>query len=83
MMKEVICKRWFLPKWIGGITLYPFIFYQGEPSEALRKHEQVHVEQIKRIGVIKFYALYIYYNVKYGYEKNPFEVEAYKVSGKL
>lgn len=75
-VREVICKRWFLRKWIKGITLYPFIFYQGEPSHTLRKHEQVHIEQIRKLGVIRFYLLYLYYNMRYGYDKNPFEIEA-------
>jgi len=74
---EVICDRWFLRKWVKGITLYPFIFFQGKPTRTLRKHEYVHIEQIHRHGILKFYLLYIYYSIRFGYEKNPFEIEAY------
>lgn len=73
---EIICKRWILPRWIRGIVLYPFIFYQGNPTPELRRHEWVHVAQIRRHGAVVFYALYLFYNITRGYERNPFEVEA-------
>jgi hypothetical protein len=41
-VREVICKRWFLNSGIGAITLYPFIFFHGIPTEKLRKHEYIH-----------------------------------------
>jgi len=81
MIREVVCNRWYLSKWIDGIVIYPFIFYQGEPSETLRKHEWVHIEQIKRLGVIRFYITYLWYNLTKGYDNNPFEIEAYKRQG--
>lgn len=77
---EVVCKRWVLPKWVEGITLYPFIFYNGEPSDWVRKHERVHIDQIRKHGVLKFYILYLWYWKKYGYDMNPFEIEAYKIA---
>lgn len=40
------------------------------------KHELAHIEQYKKHGVLKFLTLYIWYSIKYGYYKNPFEVEA-------
>lgn len=39
-------------------------------------HELVHVEQIERHGFVKFYLKYFFYLLRYGYKKNPFEVEA-------
>jgi hypothetical protein len=63
----------------GGITLPPFgIFILAERLDepALRAHELVHWEQYKRMGAVKFYATYLWYNVKYGYHNNPMEVEA-------
>jgi hypothetical protein len=77
-VKEVICKRWFLLKKYDAITLYPFIFYKGEPTETTRKHEWKHVEQVRRLGVAKFYLLYLFYIITLGYKKNPFEIEAYE-----
>jgi hypothetical protein len=40
------------------------------------KHELKHVEQYKKYGIIGFLARYIWYSIKYGYYKNPMEVEA-------
>jgi len=77
-MKQITCKNWLLKKHIKGITLYPYVFYQGEPSEALKYHESIHLEQIKKEGFLKFYTKYVYYDLKYGYEKNPYEIEAHK-----
>lgn len=45
-------------------------------DEKMYKHEKCHIEQVKREGRIKFLFKYLYYNIKYGYENNPFEVEA-------
>lgn len=75
-IKEIICKRWILNDAIKGITLYPFIFYNGNPSDELIKHEGEHINQIRIHGVLKFYLRYIRYHFKYGYFNNPFEVKA-------
>lgn len=44
----------------------------------LIRHETVHVQQIEQLGALKFTFLYLWYSLKYGYENNPFEVEARK-----
>lgn len=41
-------------------------------------HEACHIEQVKRDGRLKFIVKYLYYNIKYGYKNNPYEVEARK-----
>lgn len=79
-VKEIVCKRWLLPNNIMGIALYPFIFYNGNPSDELIRHEWEHINQIRIHGWFKFYLKYIRYHFKYGYEKNPFEVNARKHS---
>lgn len=38
-------------------------------------HENAHKVQILRDGVV-FYFNYLYWNLRYGYENNPYEVEA-------
>ena len=43
----------------------------------LRVHELTHLNQIKRLGRVRFACMYMYYQWKYGYWKNPSEVEAY------
>ena len=39
-------------------------------------HEACHIEQVKREGRLKFITKYLFYNIKYGYQNNPYEVEA-------
>lgn len=69
---------WFLPN-IKGITIYPFIFIYPSTfriNQTLVNHERKHLEQYKRYWIVGFLPLYIYYHIKYGYVKNPLEVEA-------
>ena len=72
--------RWFLRTFgYGGITLPPFgVFILAERinEAALVRHEQAHWEQAQRMGVMRFYATYIWYTIRYGYRNNPMEVEA-------
>lgn len=49
-------------------------------SESLYKHESCHIMQVKRDGRLKFIFKYLYYNIKYGYYNNPYEIEARKAS---
>jgi len=77
-IREVICRRWFLGKHTKAITLYPFIFFNGWPTPTIRSHEQVHVDQIRRMGVVRFYLTYLWYTIRFGYRNNPLETEAYK-----
>lgn len=50
----------------------------GEPyiSETHYKHEHCHIKQVLREGRLKFIVKYLYYNIKYGYKNNPYEIEA-------
>jgi hypothetical protein len=72
--------RWFLrATGYGGITLPPFgIFILAERinETALVRHEQAHWQQAQRMGVVRFYAAYIWYTIRHGYRNNPMEVEA-------
>ena len=54
-----------------------YVAASHEHSRSLREHEQIHIQQIDRDGPIRFSLLYLYYQVRYGYETNPYEVEAY------
>lgn len=81
-IREVNCKRWFLPKKFVAVVLYPFIFYKGYPDYRIIVHEHKHIEQIKHHGVIRFYLLYLYYTIKFGYWLNPFEIEARSAENK-
>lgn len=73
--------RWFL-KGAGcrAITMpwrsiYVLSYYRDD--EEPRRHELVHIEQIERLGAVRFSALYLFYLVRYGYRLNPLEKEAY------
>ena len=72
--------RWFLRTFgYGGIVLPPFGIYilAERMNEAeLVRHEQVHWAQYQRMGAVKFYALYLWYYLRYGYRNNPMERHA-------
>lgn len=58
-------------------------YFEGlNEDDLLYKHELVHLYQIKEIGRFKFIILYLFYSIRYGYRKNPFEVEAYRLEVK-
>jgi len=70
-----------------SITLFPFILYDGVPSDVTRRHEFIHVEQIKRVGLVRFYVSYLFYYLRGrvkglghydAYMAIPWEVEAYR-----
>lgn len=73
---------------VHAIVLYPFIFFaEKNPGEILVNHEMIHVEQIKRLGVLKFYYLYLkeYFGMRFkgldhqhAYHEISFEKEAYE-----
>ena len=66
----------FLRKY-AGVVLYPWVLFKHkEVPQSLFRHELEHVYQVERDGWLKFYLRYLYWNVKYGYEENPYEVEA-------
>ena len=71
---------WFLRTCgFGGVTLPPlgiFILAERINEDALVKHEQVHWAQYQRMGLVRFYATYIYQVLRYGYHNAPMEVEA-------
>jgi hypothetical protein len=52
--------------------------YVGEfPSQEMLDHEAVHFEQMDRDGTFTFVVKYLYYWVRFGYDNNPYEIEAY------
>ena len=73
---------------VDGIVLYPFILFSSDiPSQVLINHELIHVQQIKRIGAVKFYFHYLkeYFQLRLkgnthhnAYRSISFEKEAYE-----
>jgi hypothetical protein len=94
MKIRIVYEHWY-PKLfkIEAITLYPFILCQGTKEETTRttlRHEMIHVEQIKRLGWLGFYWLYLrhmvegivqYRNFWTAYRMNALEREAYGRQG--
>lgn len=72
--------RWILRKF-DAITLPPFgIYVKAERmnDEVLIRHEMCHWGQYERMGAVKFYVMYLWYSMRYGYWNNPMEIEARK-----
>jgi len=65
----------------AAITLPPWGIYALPGHEYLASHEQVHWQQYERMGFWRYYLTYLWYQIRYGYENNPMEVEARTVSG--
>jgi len=66
-----------LPRKYIAVTLWDHVFTRlDELEESILRHEEVHVRQWKRHGLLRFAALYVWYHLRYGYWRNPFEVEA-------
>lgn len=86
-MKITNCK--FLKLFqINGIVLWPFVLYAEKfPLEEVMRHEQVHLEQIRKDGVLTFYLRYLEDYLKgranglshhEAYLNIPYEKEAYE-----
>ena len=72
------CKWMF---WARGMVVWPFMFFKPSPSEVpntLYRHELEHCYQVKRMGRIKFYASYLWLQMKHGYRNHPYELEAWE-----
>ena len=72
----IIQLKWIKKLGLNGIAIFPFIFIADKNNKRVLKHELVHIEQQKKEWVILFLIKYIYYNLKYGYKNNPYEVAA-------
>ena len=72
--------RWFLrTTGYAGICLPPVAIYilaEHLYSDRLSRHEQAHWAQWQRMGTIRFYAVYLWGLVRYGYRDHPMEIEA-------
>lgn len=56
--------KWLCPKWVAAITLPWGIYFRSSPTKKLLRHELAHWKQIRRDGVLKFYAKYCYEYVR-------------------
>ena len=67
---------------VHAITLYPFILFaqtalKVKNDRNLYKHEWVHIEQYRNLGVLNFVVQYLWQQARVGYKNNKFEKEAY------
>lgn len=60
-----------------GTIFYSDIAYK---SQAIRRHELVHVAQMRKYGALYWLVSYFYYLYKVGYYNNPYEIEARRLS---
>lgn len=79
----IIRSRWFLPPWgkRDAITLFPFIFIRPlfYNSRTLRRHELIHIYQIRQEGWFAFYVRYLWLKLfrRTHYRDLDYEAEAY------
>jgi hypothetical protein len=69
---------------VAGITIYPFIFYRkpkNQVSDRLRRHEMVHIAQVRRDGWLRFYFNYLRESTRVPYSHISYEKEAYRKQG--
>jgi len=53
-----------------------FIAPRYANDQRLLRHEEKHTEQYARFGFLGFICRYVYFHFKFGYKKNPLEIEA-------
>lgn len=86
---KIVSTNWFF-NWFLKTTKYSaitmpwstvYILPEQLSNKGLLAHEKVHLDQIAKVGPLKFTILYLWYNLKYGYWNNPLEIEARNISG--
>jgi hypothetical protein len=77
--------RWFLrATGFAAITLPTrrvYVLREHAGDLGLLAHEAVHLDQIARLGPVRFTLVYLWQLIRYGYERHPLEVEARDRSG--
>lgn len=79
MRVRIKWKSRFVPPGFTAWVIAPYIFFRtsrDDTSDRLFRHEMQHIYQVKEEGWLKFYVKYLWYSIRYGYKKNPYEVEA-------
>lgn len=93
MKLRIVPRSWIARNIVGmSITLYPFILLTDDLELAKRlrilHHELVHIDQIRRLGVLRFYTTYVwefvcnfvrFRNWRDAYLGISFEDEAYRL----
>ena len=86
----VVVFKYLTPKWVRGITIYPFIvlsYRQDMDNDVLINHEKIHIKQQIEMLIVPFFLWYgfeflirfIHYrNSRQAYLNISFEKEAYQ-----
>lgn len=68
-----------LPLWADAQVLIPrriFLGRRAQPSLRLLAHELVHVEQLERMGMLRYWWTYLVLLLRCGYREHPMELDA-------
>lgn len=68
-----------LPLWADAQVLLPrkvFLNRRVQPSLRLLAHELVHVEQLQRMGMLRYWTTYLLLLLRCGYREHPMELDA-------
>ena len=77
-IQMIIQSKWFTKLLsVRGIMLFPFCIVRTKEDKLLVKHEMIHFYQALKTGLWLWYLPYFYYHIRYGYRKNPYELEAW------
>lgn len=71
---------YLIPSWATAQVLLPNLVLVKEGAdltETLLAHELVHVEQIRRLGLLRYWFRYVRLLLRHGYWDHPMEIEAY------
>ena len=91
IVKHTTDRPFFIKWWMDffgydGLTTYwNTIYYRDEEcmnNDRLKRHELQHIVQMERDGKFVHFIKYCYYWIVYGYEKNPYEIEAVEAERK-
>lgn len=58
-------------------TALPFVILVKYDEDEIIEHERCHIKQMNEYGFVNFMLINLYYLNKYGYNDNPFEIQAY------
>lgn len=70
---------WAITMPYGDIYILPEVSADPVKLARMKKHEHEHEFQMAREGKLKFLLKYFYYQLRFGYWDNPYEVEARRV----
>lgn len=75
--------RWLLKRYDACAITMPwgkiYVLDDWQDDYGLQVHELAHINQIRRDGAMLFTLKYLWWQLRYGYYNNPYEVEARKI----